>query len=139
MIILDTNILSELIRPTPSSVVIAWLDAQPQIELASTSVSLLEMRTGATILPDGRRRDELVALIDSLFDQMFGDDLLRFDRAAAVAFSEIVVQRRRAGRPIGTMDAMIVAIARSRDAVVATRDVDDFSGCEVPLINPWDA
>jgi predicted nucleic acid-binding protein len=137
VIVLDTNVLSELIKPTPNDVVTAWLDRQPRSELASTAISLLEMRTGATILPDGRRRAQLLVLIDQLFAQMFGSDLLPFDGQAALAFSEIVAERRRAGRPIGTMDAMIAAVARTRKAAVATRDVAGFDGCGVPLIDPW--
>lgn len=139
MIILDTNVISELIKPAPDKVVIQWLNSQPQSKLASTAMSLLEMRTAATVLPSGRRRDELLELIDHLFERLFGDSLLAFDIHAAIAFSEIVAQRRRAGRPIGTMDAMIAAIARAKGATVATRDINDFSGCDVPLINPWDA
>lgn len=139
MIILDTNVLSELIKPAPSKVVAGWLNAQPQSQLAATAMSLLEMRTGATVLAEGRRRVELLGLIDRLFDQMFGDSLLVFDAKAAIAFSEIVAQRRSAGRPIGTMDAMIAAVARTKEATVATRDIDGFSGIAVPLINPWDA
>lgn len=138
MIILDTNVLSELVRPEPSKSVVTWLNSQPQSQLASTAMSLLEMRTGATVLPHGRRRDELLALVDGLFDQLF-DELLVFDSAAAVAFSEIVAQRRRSGRPIGTIDAMIASVARVRGATVATRDTNDFSDCGVPLINPWNA
>lgn len=139
MIILDTNVLSELIKPAASEAVVAWLDQQQPGQVVTTAISLLEMRSGATILPDGKRRRELLALIDALFDELFGEDLLPFDAPAAVAFSELVVHRRRLGRPIGTMDAMIASIAQVRGATVATRDLADFTDCGFPLINPWGA
>lgn len=139
MIILDTNVLSELIKPVADEKVLLWLDRQQAGLVASTSISLLEMRSGATILPDGRRKSHLLSLIDGLFAELFDDQLLSFDAKAAVAFSEIVARRRELGRPVGTMDCMIAAIAHTSGASVATRDVDDFADCGVPLINPWDA
>lgn len=139
MIVLDTNVLSELIRPVASDRVVAWLDAQIPDEVVTTAISKAEMLVGIAILDEGKRRDQLSALVSQLFAGRFDETLLTFDAMAAKHFADIVAQRRKAGQPIGTMDAQIASIARARGASIATRDIDDFSAIDLSLINPWEA
>lgn len=139
MIVLDTNVLSELIRPIASDRVVAWLDAQAPDAVVTTAISKAEMLVGITILDDGKRRDQLSALVLRLFAGRFDETLLNFDAAAATHFADIVAQRRKAGLPIGTMDAQIASIARAQAATIATRDVSDFSAIGLSIVNPWEA
>lgn len=137
MVILDTNVLSELMRPSPSDAVVRWIAAQPVTSLYITSVTQAEILYGLALLPDGRRRSDLLAAAGLMFAEDFSGRVLPFDGAAAEAFAQAAVGRRRAGRPTGTFDAQIAAIARSRDAAVATRNVADFQDCGVTVIDPW--
>jgi predicted nucleic acid-binding protein len=139
VIILDTNVLSELIKSTPERRVVDWFDGLGRSEAKTTSVSLAEMLSGARSLPDGKRRDALTALIADLFETQFADSTMAFDADAAKAYGDVVALRIRAGRPIGTMDAEIASIALSRGASVATRDINGFDGLGLTLVNPWDA
>jgi predicted nucleic acid-binding protein len=139
MIILDTNVLSELIRSTPDPKVMKWFGGLRRAEAKTTSVSLAEMLFGAKSLPEGKRRDALTGLILELFETQFGDDMLAFDATAARTYGEIVASRRRTGRPMGIMDAEIASIALSVGAPLATRDVEDFEGVGLTVINPWGA
>ena len=139
MIVIDTNVLSEVIRSAPDARVVAWLEAQSRDSTFSTVINRAEMLAGVEILPTGRRKDALTALITDLFETQFGQDLLPFDIRAADDYARIVSLRRRAGRPIGIMDAQIAAIARTLNAAIATRDIDDFADIGVDLINPWTA
>jgi predicted nucleic acid-binding protein len=139
MIILDTNVLSELIRSTPNPTVVEWFGKLAVSECRTTSISFAEMMFGARSLPEGKRRDALTALVVELFENQFGDSVLVFDVEAAKAYGEVVASRRRAGRPMGTMDAEIASIALSQGASVATRDVEGFGGLGLTLINPWEA
>ena len=137
MIVLDTNVLSELVRPVASDRVVSWLDAQTPGEVVTTAISKAEMLVGIAILDEGKRRDQLSTIVSQLFAGRFDATLLDFDAAAATHFADIVAQRRKAGRPIGTMDAQIASIARARAASIATRDISDFSGLGIDLIDPW--
>ena len=137
MTIVDTNVISELMRPEPDLRVAAWTQLQPYGELFTTSITEGELRYGIAILPAGRRRRHLTSIADEFFHATFTGRVLAFDRAAAAAFSEIGAQRREAGNPIGSLDCQIAAIARTHGATVATRDTDDFQDCGVSVINPW--
>lgn len=137
MIILDTNVLSELLRPTPAPQVEAWLAAQDGAGIYFTAVGEAELRHGVAILPAGRRRTALGAAIDGMLDEDFRDRILPFDRDAAGAYAVIAAARRAAGRPISQFDCQIAAIARAHAASVATRNTSDYEGCGVELIYPW--
>jgi predicted nucleic acid-binding protein len=137
MIILDTNIISELLRPIPSPQVEAWLAAQDGSTIYFTAVGEAELRHGVAILPMGRRRSILSEAIEDMLEKDFRERILPFDRAAARAYAAIAAERRIAGRPISQFDCQIAAIARTRDAAVATRNIVDFEGCGVELIDPW--
>jgi predicted nucleic acid-binding protein len=138
MILLDTNIVSELMRPAPSQAVMSWLAAQPAASLFISAVTEAELRYGVMLLPEGRKRAELVSAIEAMLAEDFADRILPFDSAAAMAFADISSSRRQAGCPISQFDALIAAIARSRGAELATRNVADFEGSGIEVINPWE-
>jgi toxin FitB len=138
MILLDTNIVSELMRPAPSQTVMSWLAGQPAASLFISAVTEAELRYGVMLLPEGRKRAELVAAIEGMLAEDFAGRILPFDSAAALAFAGIAAGRRQAGRPISQFDAQIAAIAQSRGAELATRNVADFEKCGVDIINPWE-
>jgi toxin FitB len=137
MIVLDTNVISEMMRPSPARAVADWFARNPRSSLFTTALSQAEILYGLELLPEGRRRDELFAAARPVFDEDLGGRVLPFDSDAAVDFAEIAVSRRRAGRPISQIDAQIAAIVRSRGASLATRNVSDFEDCGIALVNPW--
>jgi predicted nucleic acid-binding protein len=137
VILPDTNILSELMRPAPAAAVEQWLADQPEASVFISSITEADLRYRAKTMPTGQRQASLVAEIEGMIREDFGGRILPFDSPAAIAFAEIAAQRRQAGRPISQADAQIAAIARSRGAVLATRNVPDFEGCGVEVINPW--
>ncbi len=137
MIILDTNVLSEALRPTPDAKVLTWLAARPRTELFTTTVTRGEIFYGVLLLQQGRRRDALLQAVRAVFDEAFAGRVLSFDNTAADAYAEIATHRRSAGRPISQFDAMIAAIARSRGARLATRNLKDFDACGIEVIDPW--
>jgi toxin FitB len=137
VIILDTNVLSELMRAEPHPRVVAWIAAQPSATLYTTSVNQAEILYGIVALPEGRRRTALVAAAEAMFTEDLNDRVLPFDGVAAARYAEIVATRRRAGSPIEGFDALIAATALAAGADVATRDVTGFEGCGLTLINPW--
>ena len=137
MILLDTNVLSEVLLPLPDSRVLRWIDSQPDAALFISAITEAELRYGVALLPPGRRRTALAAAIDRILAEDFADSILPFDSPAAAAFAEIAASRRRAGRPTSQSDAQIAAIARSRGAIVATRNVPDFVKCGIGVVNPW--
>jgi len=139
MIILDTNVVSELVRLTPEPAVGTWLGGHPPGGIFLCSTSEAELRLGVSLLPQGKRRDALSAAVGVLIELKFRGQILPFDSGAAVQFAEIVAARRRSGRPISVADAQIAAIARSRGAVIATRNGDDFTGTGIRIVNPWSA
>lgn len=139
MIILDTNILSEALRPVPEARVLDWLARNPASLLFLTSVTQAEILYGIAILNSGRRRDELAAAAAAMFAEDFGGRILGFDAEAAPAYAAIASERRRAGRPISQFDCQIAAIATAHGAMLATRNIADFEGCGIELIDPWQA
>ncbi|MCH8542319.1 MAG: type II toxin-antitoxin system VapC family toxin [Alcanivorax sp.] len=139
MIILDTNVLSELMRPLPDTGVTTWTDRQPQSALFTTTVTQGELLYGVAILPEGERKRALEDTVRQILATHFNTRLLPFDHTAAEAYAHIAASRRRDGNPISQFDAMIAAIAASRGAALATRNVKDFAGCGIEVINPWEA
>lgn len=138
MIILDTNVISEMMEESPAAQVRNWLDAQPLSNLFTTSITQAEILYGIEILPHGRRRTALARIAAAMFSEKFGARILSFGADASQLFAEIAALRRRAGRPIGQFDCQIAAIVRLHDATLATRDTRDFRDCGLALINPWD-
>jgi len=138
MILLDTNVLSELMKASPDSRVRTWTSREPSERMFISTISEAELLYGVAILPAGRRRNQLSEAITATLRDEFAGRLLPFDSAAAVAFAGIAAARRRAGRPISQFDGQIAAIAKSRGASLATRNTKDFDGCGIDRINPWD-
>jgi len=136
MIVLDTNVVSELMRATPAVNVVAWVHQQPAAQMCTTSVTLAEVRYGIARLPAGRRRDLLRATAYDVF-RAFADQVLAFDAAAATHYADIVVEREHCGSPISGFDAQIAAVCRTHHASLATRNTDDFDRLGLDLIDPW--
>jgi toxin FitB len=137
MIILDTNVVSELMRLEPSPVVVDWVDRQLPEDVYLTAVSLAELLYGIARLSDGRRKTALAEELEAMVTDDLGHRVAAFDRTAAPHYADVAARRERAGRPISLADAQIAAICRSHDAVLATRDVEGFTGTGVRLVNPW--
>jgi predicted nucleic acid-binding protein len=139
MIVLDTNVLSEALRPVPESSVMTWLANQPRASMFITALARGEILCGIRLLSDGKRRQGLWDAARRIFDEDFAGHVLSFDSEAADTYAEISASRRTAGKPISQFDAMIAAMARSRGASLATRNVKDFDDCGTDVINPWTA
>ncbi len=137
MVILDTNVVSELMRPESSPAVLKWLSQQHAQELYSTTITLAEILYGIELLPEGKRRGELLAGAERMFTNVLTDHIFTFEDQAARAFAPIASARRKSGKPIAELDAQIAAIASVHGAALATHNVSDFEGCRVRLINPW--
>lgn len=135
--LLDTNVLSELLRAEPSPAVLAWFAAQPAESLFVSAITQAEMMLGARLLPAGKRRTALDGALSAMFSEDFAGRILPFDTAAVAAYVEIVGTRRALGRPISQFDAQIAAIARQSGAKLATRNITDFERCGVALVDPW--
>jgi hypothetical protein len=139
MIVLDTNVLSETLRPVPDARVLAWFGAQRRASLFTTTITQAEILYGVGLLADGARKQALSSAIEAIFKEDFAGRLLGFDHDAAEVYAQIAVSRKSAGLPISLFDAMIVSVARSTGATLATRNVKDFVECGVTLIDPWAA
>ncbi len=137
MIVLDTNVISELMRAKPHPAVLAWVAAQPRAMLYTTSINQTEILYGIAMLPAGRRRNALAAAAEAMFAEDLAGRVLPYDGAAAARYAEIVVARRRVGNPIEAFDALIAATALTAGASLATRDLGGFDGCGLTLIDPW--
>jgi predicted nucleic acid-binding protein len=137
LIVLDTNVVSELTKPVPSAAVVAWISGQPPDNLFTTTITMAEILYGVEILPKGRRREALLREAEATFEQDFAGRILPFDEPAAHFFAIIAATRRAHGKPISISDVQIAAISRASEATLATRNVDDFGDCGVKLINPW--
>jgi predicted nucleic acid-binding protein len=136
MIILDTNVVSETQRAMPDARVLAWLDAQSAESLFLTSITLAEMRFGVAVLPEGKRRTKLTALIDRVAE-LYAGRILPFEHGSAQPYAELMARSRAAGRALGLPDAYIAAIAAQHGFEVATRDAAAFEAAGVAVINPW--
>lgn len=137
MIVADTNVLSELLRPRPDPRVLLWADEADLAGIFVTSITEAEVFGGIGQLPRGRRRQELETGAERLFAEVFVGRILPFDSAAARQFADVTITRRAAGRPIDLPDAMIAAICAVHGAAIATRDEDGFDGLGIQVINPW--
>ena len=139
MLVLDTNVASELMRPELAPAVAAWIAERDAKEMFLTAVSEAELLYGIAIMPAGRRRERLEATMNRWLELGFSERILPFDSAAARAYAGIAADRRLAGRPIGEADCQIAAISRSRAAILMTRNVRDFEGSSVDVVDPWAA
>lgn len=136
MIILDTNVVSELMRPEPAPQVASWVRDRDRRELRTTAITLAEIRYGIARLPDGRRKQVLLAAADDIFST-FADQILPVGATAAEQYAVIASNRERAGKPIASFDALIAGVCRSQSAALATRNVADFEGAGIEIIDPW--
>jgi toxin FitB len=138
MILLDTNVLSEFMRPQPSPIVVAWLDEQPTGAVYTSAISRAEIELGLLLMPIGQRQEALSQAASAMFAEEFAGRCLPFDEAAARHYARIVSARMRAGRPISVEDAQIAAIALAHRMALATRNTVDFEAIDgLELINPW--
>jgi toxin FitB len=137
VIVLDTNVISEMMRLEPNPVVVAWIAAQSNAALCTTSINKAEILYGVAALPEGRRRAALLAAAEAVFNEDLADRVLPFDGAAAARYGDIVNSRNRAGRPIEAFDALIAATALVAGADIATRDVGGFQDLGLTVIDPW--
>lgn len=137
MIVLDTNVISELMRPEPHAGVSSWVAAQPRSQLYTTHINQAEILFGIAALSEGRRRATLVVAAEAMFAEEFAGRILPFGATAAARYPLVVLTRRRAGQPIDGFDALIAATALAAGADLATRDIGGFAGCGIRLVNPW--
>ena len=137
MIVLDTNVISELARQVPDPGVLSWLDSLEISDVVTTAITAAELRYGVAKLPDGYRKRELAIVIRGILTEDFHGRILPFDESASVQYADVVTGRERIGRPIGIADAQIAAISRDLGAILATRNTADFEETGVELINPW--
>lgn len=137
MIILDTNVISELMRPEPSPKVSEWLTRQKPLLLAVTTITIAEITRGLADLPRGKRRTQLETAFTAFTRDAFSKRILPFDLAATESYAQVSAKRKKKGLHADSVDMMIAAIAASTDAAIATRNTGDFSNCGIKLINPW--
>jgi toxin FitB len=139
MIVLDTNVLSDVMQPTPNPAVVAWLNRQDIQTLHMTAVSLAELRFGIARLEQGRRKADLTHRLDLMLDQIFAGRILPFTTAATQIFADRMAAARLAGRAVGFQDGMIAATVAASGFIIATRDISPFGAMGVQVINPWSA
>ena len=137
MIVLDTNVISEIMRPVPDEGVKTWLAAQDPLDLATTSITIAEIQRGILRLPNGRRRKDREGRFAAFIGDSFAQRLLPFDRASAYACGEVSARRERKGLHSDAVDMMIAGIVTTAQAMLATRNTTDFDACGLALINPW--
>lgn len=137
MIILDTNVISELMRPAPHEQVTRWVAAQDAATLYLTSITVAEILHGVMLLPAGRRRRAIESAAEAMFNEDFADRIVPFGGSEALRYARIAADRHRLGRPISQFDAQIAAIAHTRAAQLATRSISDFEHCGIKVLNPW--
>ena len=138
MLMLDTNMLSELMRAEPERKVVDWMVRQPSNALFTAAVCQAEILSGLAVMPTGRRRADLEYAARAMFAEDFDGRILPFHAEAAAAYADVFAARRKLGRPGGTIDLMLAAIARVHGASVITRNVADFEGVGLAIVNPWD-
>jgi toxin FitB len=136
-IVLDTNVLSELMKPQGLIAVKSWVSAQSRENLYITSITKAEILYGIAILPDGKRSRMLRESAEAMFREDFARQMLNFDEQAASCFAEIAAHRKKIGKPLAQADGQIAAICLANNATIATRNVDDFLDCQIEIINPW--
>jgi toxin FitB len=138
VILLDTNVISEIMRSEGRASGIQWLDSQPSGSVYISTLVLAELRFGLELLEPGRKREVLQKAYERIATDLFADRILTFDRNAAVRFGKLRVARRKSGRPIATMDALIAAVALANAMTLATRNTTDFEGIGLPLVSPFE-
>ncbi|AFA71592.1 PIN (PilT N terminus) domain-containing protein [Gordonia polyisoprenivorans VH2] len=138
MIILDTNVISELMRSNPNELVLDWVDAAPSADVMTTAVTAAELLYGIERLAQGGKQQDLRVRVEELLIDDFRGRVLPFDLSAATHYATLVAERERIGRPISMADAQIAAICATHDADLATRNVGDFVDLGIVVINPWD-
>lgn len=138
MIILDTNVLSALMRTSPEAVVVEWLDRQPADSVWLSSITVFEARFGLALLPKGRRRSRLERAFESVLTEDLANRVLDFDSVAAATAAQLAADRQKAGRAVDLRDTLIAGIALARRATIATRNTRHFEGLDVPVVSPWD-
>ena len=139
MILLDTCVISTLMRPQDNRPVVAWLDRQSSVSIWTTSVTVLEIRFGSLTMPEGRRRAKFEQAFAALLQQDLEGRIVAFDLAAAEAAAALAAERRRKGRSIDIRDTQIAGIALARRAAIATRNAKHFGDLSIPVIDPWTA
>lgn len=139
MIILDTNVISELIRAAPDPGVRAWVNSIPSTQIATTAITAAELYYGVARLPEGQRRQQLAVAVSALLNDVLRGRIAPFDERAARRYADVIAGRERAGRPIEVLDGQIAVICRELGAVLATRNIKDFEETGVELIDPWQA
>jgi predicted nucleic acid-binding protein len=137
MILLDTNVISELMRPLPDPDAVAWLSRHPRRNLWTSSVVIAELLSGIELMHSGRKQRVLREAVEGMISEDFRGQILEFDLESARQYGLVLSTRQRMGRPIHEMDAQIAAIARVHNATLATRNISDFLSCDVALVNPW--
>jgi len=137
VIVLDTNVLSALMRTNPEAVVVEWLDRQPADSVWLTSITVFEARFGLALLPKGRRRSGLERAFDRVLSEDLSNRVLALDEMAAVTAAQLAADRRRSGRAVDLRDTLIAGIAQARRATIATRNTRHFEGLDVPVVDPW--
>lgn len=139
MIVLDTNVLSELMKPAErrSAAVVNWMREQPAETVFTTTITLAEILAGVAIVPAGKRKKDMQAVAERIFATIFSGRVLPFDESAARLHAEIITLRRKAGVSTEPLDIQIAAIARARGMAVATRNVSDFEDADIEVIDPW--
>ena len=137
VIILDTNVLSALMRTAPDTAVVNWLDRQPADSVWVTSITVFEARFGLALLPKGRRRSGLERAFDRVLIEDLSNRILALDEMAAATAAQLAADRQRSGRPVDLRDTLIAGIAQSRRATIATRNARHFEGLDVPVVDPW--
>lgn len=136
-ITLDTNVVSEFMKPKPDPSVVTWFIAQNKEDIYITAVTEAELRRGTRLMPEGRRRDERASIIERILNRYFSNRVLPFDSDVTQDYAVIFAARSKAGREIKHADCEIAAIARKHGAAVATRDTGHFENCGIEVINPW--
>jgi predicted nucleic acid-binding protein len=139
VIILDTNVLSALMKPIPDPAAVAWLDRQPTASIWTTAVTVFEIEFGMALMPAGRRRRRLQEVFERMLHEDLEDRVLAFDHGSAEAAARLAADRQRVGRPVDFRDTEIAGIAIAHRATVATRNVRHFSGMGVAVVDPWSA
>jgi len=136
--LLDTNVLSELMRPQPNAHVAHWVTDKAAHMLYISTITEAEILYGLGLLPQGKRRDVMTAAFQALLNRFFQKRVMAFDRREAACYAEIMIIRRSIGRPITQHDAMIAAIAKTHSMQLATRNTKDFEGLDIDIVNPFD-
>jgi predicted nucleic acid-binding protein len=138
MIVLDTNVISALMRKEPEKTVVKWLDGQPAASVWITAITVMEIRFGLQTMPKGRRQDALIGAFEMMLKSMIEGRIASFDAEAGMQAAELMAQRKRKGRPAEVRDTMIAGIVLANRATLATRNTQHFEDLALPVINPWE-